>query len=204
MKDRLSFKNPFFEHGDGVIFTAFRNGFCVGRCTAQIDREHLARYKDDVGFFGFFDTIDDQEVAKLLLDAASELAARTRHEEDSRSVLALDQRRDGLPDRRLRYAADGDDAPSPAVPGRLDREVRLREAEGRVRLALHGRGDARARAQSARRARGAARGQDAPHRHAKPRQRGARGHEDLQRRLDRTTGVSSRTPKKSCPRWQPI
>jgi len=72
MKDRLSFKNPFFEHGDGVIFTAFRNGFCVGRCTAQIDREHLARYKDDVGFFGFFDTIDDQEVAKLLLDAATD------------------------------------------------------------------------------------------------------------------------------------
>jgi hypothetical protein len=71
MKDRLSAKNPFFEHGDGVIFTAFRNGFCVGRCTAQMDREHLARYQDKVGFFGFFDTIEDEEVAKLLLDAAS-------------------------------------------------------------------------------------------------------------------------------------
>ena len=71
MKDRLSSKNPFFEHADGVIFTAFRNGFCVGRCTAQIDREHLARYHDDAGFFGFLDTIDDVEVTKLLLDAAS-------------------------------------------------------------------------------------------------------------------------------------
>jgi hypothetical protein len=71
MKDRLSMKNPFFEHGDGVIFTAFRNGFCVGRCTAQIDREHLARYKDATGFFGFFDTIEDEDVAKLLLDAAT-------------------------------------------------------------------------------------------------------------------------------------
>ena len=71
MKDRLSFKNPFFDHGDSVMFTAYRNGFCVGRCTAQIDRLHLARYKDDAGFFGFFDTIDDPEVAKLLLDAAS-------------------------------------------------------------------------------------------------------------------------------------
>ncbi len=71
MKDRLSFKNPFFEHGDGVMFTAYRNGFCVGRCTAQIDRGHLARYQDSVGFFGFFDTIDDQGVAKLLLDAAT-------------------------------------------------------------------------------------------------------------------------------------
>jgi len=71
MKDRLSVKNPFFEHAEGSIFTAHRNGFCVGRITAQIDREHLARYKDDVGSFGFLDTIDDAEVAKALLDAAS-------------------------------------------------------------------------------------------------------------------------------------
>ena len=71
MKDRLSVKNPFFEHADGVIFTAHRNGFCVGRITAQVDREHLARYKDDVGSFGFLDTIDDADVAKTLLDAAS-------------------------------------------------------------------------------------------------------------------------------------
>jgi hypothetical protein len=71
MKDRLSPKNPFFEHADGVTFTAYRNDFCVGRITAQIDREHLARYNDDVGTFGFIDTIDDAEVAKSLLDAAS-------------------------------------------------------------------------------------------------------------------------------------
>jgi len=38
--------------------------------TAQIDRDHLARYKDDVGFFGFIDTIDDAEVARELLARA--------------------------------------------------------------------------------------------------------------------------------------
>jgi GNAT superfamily N-acetyltransferase len=70
MKDRLSLKNPFFEHGEGVIFTAYRNGWCVGRVTAQIDREHLKRYRDDVGSFGFIDTIDDEDVAKALLEAA--------------------------------------------------------------------------------------------------------------------------------------
>jgi hypothetical protein len=70
MKDRLSLKNPFFEHAEGTIFTAHRNGFCVGRVTAQIDREHLNRYKDDTGSFGFLDTIDDPEVARALLDAA--------------------------------------------------------------------------------------------------------------------------------------
>jgi GNAT superfamily N-acetyltransferase len=70
MKDRLSPKNPFFDHAEGVIFTAHRNNWCVGRITAQIDREHLARHKDDVGFFGFLDTIDDPDVAGALLESA--------------------------------------------------------------------------------------------------------------------------------------
>jgi hypothetical protein len=72
LKQRLSPKHPFFDHAEGVILTAHRNGFCVGRCTAQIDREHLARYRDDVGFFGLFDTIDDATVARSLLEAAAE------------------------------------------------------------------------------------------------------------------------------------
>jgi hypothetical protein len=70
LKQRISLKNPFFDHADGVLFTAYRNDWCVGRCSAQIDREHLARHRDDAGFFGFFDTIDDTEVAQALLGAA--------------------------------------------------------------------------------------------------------------------------------------
>lgn len=71
LKDQLSpRKNPFFEHGEGTMFCAYRGGKCVGRATAQIDREHLDRYKDATGFFGFFDTIDDEEVARDLLERA--------------------------------------------------------------------------------------------------------------------------------------
>jgi hypothetical protein len=72
LKQRLSPKHPFFDHAEGIILTAHRNGFCVGRCTAQIDREHLARYCDDVGFFGLFDTINDETVARALLEAAAD------------------------------------------------------------------------------------------------------------------------------------
>jgi hypothetical protein len=72
VKGRLTAKHPFFEHGEATVFTAYRDGKCVGRCTAQIDRLHLERYKDDAGFFGFFDTIDDLEVARGLLDAAAD------------------------------------------------------------------------------------------------------------------------------------
>jgi hypothetical protein len=60
-------KNPFFEHGEGIQIIAKKNGRVVGRMTAQIDREHLARYQDATGFFGFFDTTNDQEVATALL-----------------------------------------------------------------------------------------------------------------------------------------
>lgn len=71
LSDRLNpKKNPFFEHADGVVFTAHKGGKCVGRVTAQIDREHLARHKDDVGFFGFIDTVNDPEVARALLEKA--------------------------------------------------------------------------------------------------------------------------------------
>ncbi len=76
MKDRLNpKKNPFFEHGEGAFFTAHKNGQCVGRVSATIDREHLDRYKDATGFFGFFDTIEDEEVAKALLDRAEKWLA---------------------------------------------------------------------------------------------------------------------------------
>lgn len=71
LKDRLDpKKNPFFEHAEGTVFTAYKGGRCVGRVTAQIDREHLSRHKDQAGFFGFLDTIDDEEVAAALLDKA--------------------------------------------------------------------------------------------------------------------------------------
>ena len=69
--DRLTpQKNPFFEHAEVALFTAWKDGKPVGRISAQIDHEHLRIHKDNAGFFGFFDTIDDQEVATALIQAA--------------------------------------------------------------------------------------------------------------------------------------
>ena len=70
VRSRISRSSPFFEHAEAAFFVAYRNGQCVGRCSAQIDHEHLRRHKDDTGFFGFLDTMDDAEVAKALLDSA--------------------------------------------------------------------------------------------------------------------------------------
>lgn len=72
IKDRLTpGKNPFFEHAQGATWTAHDNGRVVGRISAQVDDEHLRIHKDEAGFFGFFDTIDDPEVAAKLVDAAA-------------------------------------------------------------------------------------------------------------------------------------
>jgi len=72
VEDRLNpKKNPFFEHGEAAAFVAYRDGKRVGRITAQVDRAHLERHKDDAGFFGFLDTRDDAAVARALLDKAA-------------------------------------------------------------------------------------------------------------------------------------
>jgi hypothetical protein len=71
LKERLDpKKNPFFTRAEVALFTAWRGDRVVGRCSAQIDREHLRLWNDDTGFFGFFDTIDDEEVARALIGAA--------------------------------------------------------------------------------------------------------------------------------------
>ncbi len=64
-------KNPFFEHAEGTAWVAYKDGKPVGRVTAQIDHEHLARHRDGAGFFGYLDTYDDPEVANALLDEAA-------------------------------------------------------------------------------------------------------------------------------------
>lgn len=63
-------KNPAFEHLEAALFTAWKDGALVGRISASIDRLWLENHRDATGHFGFFDTVDDPEVARALLSAA--------------------------------------------------------------------------------------------------------------------------------------
>lgn len=66
-------KNAFFLHGDMQLFLARdQRGTVVGRIAGIRNGMHLAKFDDGVGFFGFFDVIDDASVAKALLDAAAD------------------------------------------------------------------------------------------------------------------------------------
>ncbi len=64
--------NPWFKHGEAQLFVARRQGRVVGRISAQIDREHLRQHGDGCGFFGFFESVDDAEVATQLLRSAED------------------------------------------------------------------------------------------------------------------------------------
>ncbi len=65
-------KNPFFKRAEAMYFTAWRDGKLVGRCSASVDPEYLKLYQNDTGFFGFFDTVDDDAVGKALIERAAE------------------------------------------------------------------------------------------------------------------------------------
>jgi GNAT superfamily N-acetyltransferase len=63
-------KNPFYRHAERELFLAERAGRLVGRIGAIVNHNHNRRHDDRVGFFGFFESIDDQEVAARLIEAA--------------------------------------------------------------------------------------------------------------------------------------
>lgn len=70
-------KNPFFEHGEATYLLCERAGEVVGRIAAITNRLHNQTHDDELGFFGFFESTDDPEVAAALVTAARRhLAAR--------------------------------------------------------------------------------------------------------------------------------
>ena len=68
--DALNPKSPFYRDADRALFVAERNGVPVGRVAAIENRGHNRHHDDRVGFFGFFETVDDAEVSSRLLDQA--------------------------------------------------------------------------------------------------------------------------------------
>ena len=65
-------KEPFYERNQIQTFLAVRDGKVVGRIAAILNVGHLERYNDKVGFFGFYESIDDQAVADALFAAAAD------------------------------------------------------------------------------------------------------------------------------------
>lgn len=67
-------RNPYFEVADVQGFVAHREGRDVGTIAAVVDHAQQ-RHARGTGFFGFFEFIDDADVAAALLGAAREWLA---------------------------------------------------------------------------------------------------------------------------------
>jgi len=63
-------KNPYFEHAEVRFWIAYKDGEPVGRISAQIDELVEKHHGIKTGHFGFFDCINDQDVANALFDTA--------------------------------------------------------------------------------------------------------------------------------------
>ncbi len=61
-----------FQHGKVCFLTAYRDREVVGRTMVFTNDHHNQHWHDHVGFFGFFECIEDQEVANKLLSTAGQ------------------------------------------------------------------------------------------------------------------------------------
>lgn len=68
VKEQFSTKNPFFKHAEVFPFIARIDSQTVGRITAIYNSAHIEFHGEQIGFFGFFECIDNPDVAKALIE----------------------------------------------------------------------------------------------------------------------------------------
>jgi GNAT superfamily N-acetyltransferase len=73
-------KNPFFDHATAEYYMAFRDSEPVGTIAAFTNSGYNKFQNVNVGFFGFFEVLQDREAAHALLQAAEEWARKAGHD----------------------------------------------------------------------------------------------------------------------------
>ncbi len=62
--------NPLLKNNDHQLWLAERDGVCVGRIGAIVNKTYIQHYDQKTGHFGFFETIENEDVATALLTTA--------------------------------------------------------------------------------------------------------------------------------------
>ncbi|MFZ5907250.1 MAG: GNAT family N-acetyltransferase [Nitrospirota bacterium] len=73
LRKQFSRKNPFFLHAKVRFFLARINGRQAGRIVSIVNHRHIEFHKERTGFFGFFESLNEQSVADALLNRVSEI-----------------------------------------------------------------------------------------------------------------------------------
>jgi GNAT superfamily N-acetyltransferase len=72
VKEKLNRKkNPFFEHSEMELFLAYKNGKITGIIAAIVDFNHNEFHNEKVVFFGMYESFNDLETTRALLDTAA-------------------------------------------------------------------------------------------------------------------------------------
>jgi GNAT superfamily N-acetyltransferase len=71
MKVHFSPKNPFFNFSEVQFFIVLKDGRRAGRIASFVNSRHNDFHKELTGFFGFFESIPDQQVADALFERAA-------------------------------------------------------------------------------------------------------------------------------------
>lgn len=75
-KKLLSNKNPYWKHAKKQLFLAYdEKNNIIGRIAGIIDYNYIKFQETEIGYFGFFECVDNVEVAKLLFNAVREWLA---------------------------------------------------------------------------------------------------------------------------------
>ena len=67
---QFSEENSFFQYGRLQQFVAWQGEQPVGRVVAAVNDRLIEREEQSVGLMGFFECINEQDIAKALLDSA--------------------------------------------------------------------------------------------------------------------------------------
>ena len=68
LKDFFKTKNVFWKHAKARLFIAYEKNEPVGRIAAIYDDLFIEQEKQKIGYFGFYECINDLNVSKALLD----------------------------------------------------------------------------------------------------------------------------------------
>jgi len=71
-REFFSKKNRLWDHAECCLFLAYKDGIVVGRIAAIIDHLYVKLVSTKIGFFGFFECIDDFACAQALFEAAEQ------------------------------------------------------------------------------------------------------------------------------------
>jgi len=101
-------RNPFFRQADVTLLAARRDGRLVGTIAAFINHRFNDYLKQKMGFFGFFEVLNDYEAAEALLRAARDWV-RQRGMSELRGPINFHR------DRERGILVEGADCPPPML-----------------------------------------------------------------------------------------